>query len=489
MISFIITITFLITVVIGVIAGKEIRNKKENFYVAGRSWSWVLVGFALMAQAIDGNSTLGGSSLGFDFGFWTAASLPIGLALSLFLIGKFFAPKLNSMKLLTLSDFFRIKYDRKIEIIASLLMLLSFGILLAGNIAAVALLVLNFIPIYYQTAVILICLVILLYCLFGGIIADLYSDIWQMALLVVGMILTLSFVIYKFDFTNLLSSQIFTDSLNLNQLFTIQNGGLINFATIIALGFGNILAIDFNSRIFAAKSEDSARKGSYLGAFLTLAIGLPFAFLPIIIKYLDIALVDGSPILLTFAHSILPEFVTGVLISGIIAVSLSTIDGAMLSMGNIITQNLLRIEDDLANVDSSESEKTFLYFSRFSLIPIACIAMIFAMLLPSPGILLTVSFDIMFASLLAPFVFGFYLKKPNALAAIYAICTGFIVRLLFAILTPTSFGLPNEIFYIENSFLTANFDGLGTIIAPICSFAIYAIIYVFTKNSSPKITN
>ncbi|MFA5842843.1 MAG: sodium:solute symporter [Candidatus Gracilibacteria bacterium] len=483
LITIFIVSSIFIAIFIGLRAGKEIKNKRENFYVAGRKWSWGIVGFALMAQAIDGNATLGSTGLGFDFGFWAAAAMPLGLALSLFLLGKFFAPKLNQMKLMTLADFFKIKYNRKIEIIASLFMLLCFGVLLAGNIAAIAILLMNFIPFHYETLVILTCLAILLYCLRGGIISDLYSDLWQLSLLTVGIVGTFIFILWKFDFTTFFGSSVFTESTDLSQLSTLANGGLINWATIVALGFGNLLAIDFNSRIFAAQSSRAAQKGCYWGGFLTLLIGLPFAFLAPILHFLNVVPSEGMPVLLTFTTTLLPPVIAGFLLAGIIAAALSTIDGAMLSMGNILTQNLLRIQDDLEDQENEESEKTFLYLSRLSLAPIACIAMIFAILLPSPGVLLTVAFDIMFSSLLAPFVFAFYLKKPNITAALYSISTGFLIRFLFWIFTPTSFGVENSILYIPNSFLSANWDGMGTILSPLIALIVYALIYSFSKNS------
>lgn len=483
LVGIIILITIGVAVIIGLAAGSAIKNKRENFTVAGRRWSWLVVGLALMAQAIDGNATLGSTTIGFDFGFWAAAALPIGLALSLFLLGKFFAPQLNQMKLMTLGDFFYLKYNRTLEIIASLLMLLCFGILLAGNIAAVALLLLNFAPIHYQTAVILICLTILVYCLRGGILSDLYSDLWQLAILAIGTVATFFFVVYNFDFANFFGSEVFAKSVHGSQLFTLQNGGLVNWATIVALGFGNILAIDFNTRIFAARSPRAAEQGCYWGAFLTLLLGLPFAFLPVIIQFLNVVPVEGTPILLTFAQNHLPPFLTGLLISGIIAASLSTIDGAMLSMGNLVTQNLLRVQDNLDHLPGEEAEKTYLYFSRLSLVPIACLAMIFAILLPSPGVLLTISFDILFASLLAPFVFAFYFKKPNATAALYAILTGFLVRFIFGMLTPTSFGIENTLFYLKNSLVTASWDGVGTLVSPLVSFAVYGLVLLWSKKS------
>lgn len=485
-VSITIFITVFIAIIIGIMAGKNIKNRKENFYIAGRKWPWIFVAMALVGQAIDGNSTLGSTSLGFDFGFWAAAAFPIGLALSLFLLGKFFAPKLNSLNLMTLADFFHIKYNRRIEVIASLLMLFSFGILLAGNIAAVAILLMNYVSINYQAIVILVCIIILLYIIRGGIISDLYSDFWQLAVLTLGTVAAFVFTINKFDFTGFFTSQAYINGSSINQMFSLANGGLINWATVVALGFGNILAIDFNSRIYAARTPQDAEKGCYWGALFTLIFGIPFALLPLMINFLNIQPIDGSPILLVFAHSILPPFIIGLLISGIIAAAFTTIDGAILSMGNIITQNLLRVQDDIDDPSSVESEKTFLYFSRLSLIPITCLAMIFAILMPSPGVLLTVSFDIMFSSLLAPFVFAFYLKKPNITAAIYSIVAGSVTRLLFAILTPTSFGITNSILYIPNSLINPNWDGLGTIIAPLVSFIVYLVIYLYSKNNLAK---
>jgi len=107
-----IILSLLITLMIGLFGSKQIKNKTENYYVAGRNMSIPIVGLALVGQAIDGNSTLGNTTLSSDFGFWAGATMVIGLALALFLFGKFFAEKLNSMNLLTLADLFKIKYNR-----------------------------------------------------------------------------------------------------------------------------------------------------------------------------------------------------------------------------------------------------------------------------------------------------------------------------------------------------------------------------------------
>src|SRR3989339_182978 len=219
LIQFGIIVTLFLSLFLGLMGGKYVKGKVENFFVAGRKMAIPLVGLALFAQAIDGNATMGNTSLAFDFGFWAGAAYPIGLAISLFLLGKFFAPKLHEMKLLTLADFFKKKFDRKIELTASILMLLSFSLLLAGNLAAISILLHSFFGINYQTAVIIISFIVLAYCVAGGIIADMISDVFQISLFVIGLLLCAIFIISKFGITDVLFTQEFISGASLKQMF------------------------------------------------------------------------------------------------------------------------------------------------------------------------------------------------------------------------------------------------------------------------------
>ena len=74
--------TFLITLIIGLYAGRKVNGKIENYFVAGRKVVAPIVALALIGQAVDGNSTMASTALGSQFGFWSGAVLPIGLAIS-----------------------------------------------------------------------------------------------------------------------------------------------------------------------------------------------------------------------------------------------------------------------------------------------------------------------------------------------------------------------------------------------------------------------
>src|SRR3954466_1956120 len=79
----------------------------------------------------------------------------------------------------------------------------------------------------------------------------------------------------------------------LGQLSDPAQGAVINWATLIALGIGDIVAIDFMARVFSAKSPAAARRACFTAAAGTVAICIPFG------------------LVVLAAHSFLPEELDG----------------------------------------------------------------------------------------------------------------------------------------------------------------------------------
>jgi len=125
-----------ITLVVGVFAGRLVKNSGKRLIVAGKSLPLFMVGTMLAAQAVDGNSTLGNIALVFEFGFWAGAVIPIGLGISILLVSAFYAKPLNKMSMITLPDFYFRRFGNGAEGISGILMIISFLILVAGNLAA-----------------------------------------------------------------------------------------------------------------------------------------------------------------------------------------------------------------------------------------------------------------------------------------------------------------------------------------------------------------
>ena len=266
-----ITVFLILMVAIGVYTSKKIKGDAVNYIVAGRGLLLPLAAATLMAQSVDANATLGNTDLASEFGFWAGASLPIGLALCLFLTGAFFAKPMNRLKLITLGDFYRLKYGRTVEVIASLLMVLSFSFLLAGNLVAGGYLFQTFMGTSYAVGVFSIAAVVLVYTVAGGLFAVAYTDAIQVVIALIGSLVLIGYIGANFGLTIPEGTGPFA----FEQLTSPEAGSLVNWATLLALGIGDIVAIDFMERVFAADTPETAQKACFIGCIGTIIIGVP----------------------------------------------------------------------------------------------------------------------------------------------------------------------------------------------------------------------
>jgi len=141
-----------------------------------------MVGTMLAAQAVDGNSTLGNIALVFEFGFWAGAVIPMGLGICLFVTGIAYAKKLNKMSMFTLPDFYFRRYGNGAEGISGILMIVSFTILVAGNLAASGFILEVVFGIDYIWGISISALVVVIYTIAGGLFASAWTNLFQVYL-------------------------------------------------------------------------------------------------------------------------------------------------------------------------------------------------------------------------------------------------------------------------------------------------------------------
>ncbi len=455
----------LIVVLIGLSVARKVDGDSTNFLVAGRSLALPLTAAGLMGQAVDTNATLGNTDLSAAGGFWAGASLPIGLAICLVITGLFFAKRMNSMKLLTIGDFYRRRYGRGVEVAASIMMIFSFCILLAGNLVAGGFLFERFLGTSYAFGVLLIVGVVLVYTATGGMYSDAYTAFAQMVITVIATVTLVVWVAVSYGIT-------IPDGMgpfDLGQLTSGEQGAMFNWATLLALGIGDIVAIDFMQRIFAARSPQIAQRACFVGAFGVLAVGIPFS----LVALSSGAILGGNPasgpVLFTLLDQYAPVGLTILVLSGIVAASCSTANGAILGTAAVAARNVagVQLEDD------TRGKCRLLRATRITLIPVVGIAVLFALRVPETGILLTLAFDVMLAALAFPFIFGHYWRRASTVAAVAAITVGTILRVGFFVLTPTIYGVPNTLLYIPNSLVGGGFDGWATVLAAAASLVVF----------------
>jgi SSS family solute:Na+ symporter len=256
---------------------------------------------------------------------------------------------------------------------------------------------------------------------------------------------------------------------DLGQLTDSAQGAPLNWATLFALGVGDIVAIDFVQRILSARSPRTAQRACYVGALGTLVVGVPFALIALSSKaILGPGPVDG-PVLFAILERAAPTGLTILVLSGIVAASCSTANGAILGTSAVLMRNVcgVPLEEDARGRDR------LLRATRFALVPVVGIAVLFALRLPETGILLTLAFDVMLAALAVPFILGHYWQRSCASAALTAIVVGSVVRVGLFVLTPTIYGQDNTLLYVANDVIGPGFDGWPTFIAAAVSLTAF----------------
>ena len=86
-------------------------------------------------------------------------------------------------------------------------------------------------------------------------------------------------------------------------------GAAVNWATLLALGLGDIVAIDFMARVFAADSPQTVQKACFIGSIGTIVIGVPFSIVAVcaspILK--QVGVTSNDPVLFGLLQNVIPQ--------------------------------------------------------------------------------------------------------------------------------------------------------------------------------------
>jgi Na+/proline symporter len=464
-------VSIAIVVFVGFLVSRRIGGDSANFLVGGRLLPVYLVGGALMGSAVDTNATLGNTDLASQFGFWAGACLPLGLALCLVFTGLFFAKPMNRMGLTSFPDYYRLRFGRQVEVTASVLLIAGFCLLVAGNLVAGGFLFNYFLGVPYWLGTVIIAILAVAYTGTGGLLADAYTAIIQMALVLIGAVGLLIWM----GLTHGIAIEQGMGPSGLGQMTDPAQGAVINWATLIALGIGDIVAIDFMQRVFAAKSPETARRACFGAATGVVAICVPFGIVVLAAKSFLPAELDG-PILFVLLDRYAPLALTIIVLCGLVGASMSTANGAILAISNVSVRNV----GGVRRVHVAGQRDPLLWATRIAMVPVTLLSILVAVYVKQTGILLTLAFDLMLACLVVPFVLGLVWRRGTAVAALVSIAVGLVVRLVLFVMTPTMYGLDNTILYVPNDVFDASFDGWPTFIAFGVSLLTYVAVSLLT---------
>ena len=266
-----------VTIGVGLWAAKRVKNTAD-FAIAGRNLPMFMIITTTFATWFGSEIVLGVPAKFIEGGLRNVVEDPFGAGMCLILVGVFFAAKLYRMNLLTISDYYRQRYGRSVEIICSLIIMLSYLGWVSAQVTALGL-VFNLLSqgaIDTPTGMVIGVVSILAYTLFGGMWSVAVTDFVQMIILVVGL-MVLAF--FASDMAGGAGKVIdLATSRDLFQFWPEPSWHdiIFFFAAAITMMLGSIPQQDVFQRVMSANTEKSAVRGTVIGGSAYIL----FAFVP-----------------------------------------------------------------------------------------------------------------------------------------------------------------------------------------------------------------
>lgn len=461
-------IVFFIYIVGMLIIGMFFFNKNDkisDYILGGRSLNvWVA---SLSAQASDMSGWLltgvpGLAYLGAN-GTQEAIWMVIGLATGTYLNWLFVAKRLRKYteiagNALTMPDYFEHRFQdttRVLRIVTAVFILIFFLVYTSSGFVTSAKLFQTVFGISYQTGLVLGAVIVILYTCFGGFKAVCWTDLFQ------GILMFFAIIIIPVTAIKLLGGMdaVMADvnTLNPGTFHIIPNGTNISwFVVITGLGWGlgyfgqpHILA-----RFMAIRSSKEVRPARLI-AMVWVLISLSAAVLVGVVgvAYFKTPLAPGAheTVFMELAKQLFTPVIAGILLSAILAATMSTADSQLLITASVISEDVFK-----AFIKPQATDKELIQISRATVVIVAIIA-IFIALDPNSSIFGLVSYAWAgFGSAFGPTVLmSLYWRRMTRKGAIAGVIAGGVVAIVWIALRKMGMGGIFQVYEIVPGFLAS----------------------------------
>jgi len=439
-----VTLYLLVSICIGLYAATKVKSSAD-YVVAGRHLPLPFIIATVFATWFGSETVLGIPAKFLNEGLRGVVADPFGSSMCLVLVGLFFARPLYRLGLLTIGDYYRGRYNRHIEVVASVCIVISYLGWVSAQITALGLVfsVLTGGAIQPWQGMILGVAIVLVWTLSGGMLSVAFTDLFQMTVIMGGMIY-IAYVISGFVGGPTVVLEHAAQAGKFEFFPRPEPREVITFVAAWAtMALGSIPQQDVFQRVASARNERIAGSGSVIGGCLYFC----FAFVPMFLAYsatlIDPALIERY--LTTDTQQILPRlilthapfaaqvFFFGALISAILSCSAAT----LLAPSVTVAENILRpLMPELA-------DWRFLRVLRTVVFLFACAVLTFA-LVSNASIygMVENAYKITLAAAFTPLAFGLYWRRATTQGAAFAITAGLGTWIALELLQPYAFVPP-----------------------------------------------
>jgi len=343
---------FISLMLFGYFVGRK-NHDQYGYYVADRKLSWWAVGISTMATQSSAISFI--SIPAFvavkEGGGLTWLQYELALPLAMIATSIFLIPHFRELKLVSVYEYLQKRYGASVRNTVAIIFLFSRALGTGIALYATAIVMQSITDFPLWVSILGMGIIILIYDTFGGMRAVVYSDILQMGLLILGVILSIYISIDAIG-----GCQIIFETFPKERLHTLDfswglssTGGGMPFWAFLFGGFFLYTAYYGTDqsqvqRELSTKSIEDSRRSLYFNGFARFPLTLLYVFMGITVGALylqdaslqaNVSATSADYLIPEFILAYLPEGIKGLLIAAILAAAMSSIDSALNSLSAV----------------------------------------------------------------------------------------------------------------------------------------------------------
>lgn len=473
----------------------------EDYFLAGKSQGWLVVGASLFASNIGSEIILGVSGAGARADM-PMANFEILASLILILFGWVFVPFYLRTGVYTMPEFLEKRYSRACRTYLSVVSILAYVLTKISLIIFAGALVFETMGVPFWTGAIITVIATGFYTVLGGLRAVIYTDFAQAFILLIGTgavtIFGISYIGGWEELLAILSEAAETPgNPPVDQFFNLWRPiedtdypwtGMLFGAPILGIWYWCTDQY-IVQRALSARDVSQARKGAIFAGFLKLLPVFIF-FIPGVIAYallqqgsIDFSLENADQALPTLITTFLPVGLKGLAIAGLLAALMSSLSSAFNSSSTLLTIDFYQKWRPTA------SSKDLVRFGQLATVVLVIVSLgwiPFMKALMGGGIFHYLQNVQAYISppIAAVFLFGLLFSWINAKGAIVSLWAGFLIGISRLVLEFMSKEGTIEVTSgsLLDTFLGINFLHFAIVLFVICG----AILMLVSKATEPQ---
>jgi len=364
---------------IGMFAYK-LTNKHSDYILGGRGLAPAVAALSAGASDMSGWLLLGLPGALYASGM-NQAWIVIGLMIGIFLNWQFIAKRLRiytevSGDALTLPDFLDNRFrdhTRLLRILSAVVILIFFTLYTSAGLVGGGLLFEQSFGLDYSMALWVGALIIVSYTFLGGFLAVCWTDFIQGIIMFLGIIIVPVLAIQSLGGLGSVVSQVGQIDAGFNDILT--NTSLLGIISLMAWGLGYFGQPHILARFMAVRNPRDVPKAQMVAMFwVVLAMyGALFTGYAGVAYFADAPLDNPETVFLQFTQVLTNPWLGGILLAGVLAAIMSTVDSQLLVCSSVISEDFYK-----GILKPSAGDRELVHLGRISVIIIAFIATLLA---------------------------------------------------------------------------------------------------------------